>query len=89
MLWLSAPIWLVMLCFLPETFAPNILLKRAQRLRNLTGKAQLKSQSEIDQSNMSGKEVAFDALIKPWQINALDPAVVRPISISQYLMKTL
>lgn len=25
---------------------------------------------------MSANEVAYDALIKPWQINFLDPAVV-------------
>ncbi|KAK3634311.1 hypothetical protein LTR56_015345 [Elasticomyces elasticus] len=76
MLWLSGPIWLLMLFLLPETSASNILLRRARRLRHLTGNAQLKSQSEIDQSHMSPSEVAFDALIKPWQINALDPAVV-------------
>ncbi|KAK5685342.1 hypothetical protein LTS10_003420 [Elasticomyces elasticus] len=76
MLWLSGPIWLLMLFLLPETSAPNILLRRARRLRHLTGKAQLKSQSEIDQAHMSAREVAFDALIKPWQINALDPAVL-------------
>ena len=89
MLWLSGPIWLVMIFILPETSASNILLRRAQRLRELTGHAYLKSQSEIDQSNMSGKEIAFDALIKPWQINALDPAVVCLISISQYFMSFL
>ncbi|KAK5707800.1 hypothetical protein LTR97_000338 [Elasticomyces elasticus] len=76
MLWLSGPIWLLMLFLLPETSASNILLRRARRLRHLTGNAQLKSQSEIDQSHMSPSEVAFDALIKPWQINALDPAVL-------------
>lgn len=76
MLWLSGPILLVMIFFLPETSTPNILLRRAKRLRKLTGRTHLKSQSEIDQSHMSGKEVAYDALIKPWQINALDPAIV-------------
>ncbi|KAK4973691.1 hypothetical protein LTR42_005680 [Elasticomyces elasticus] len=76
MLLLSGPIWLLMLFLLPETSASNILLRRARRLRHLTGNAQLKSQSEIDQSHMSPSEVAFDALIKPWQINALDPAVL-------------
>jgi DHA1 family multidrug resistance protein-like MFS transporter len=75
-LWLSGPICLLMVFFLPETSADNILLRRARRLRKLTGKAALKSQSEIDQSHMSAREVAFDALIKPWEINALDPAVV-------------
>jgi DHA1 family multidrug resistance protein-like MFS transporter len=61
---------------LPETSSANILLRRARRLRNATGNANLQSQSEIDQQNMSATEVAYDALIKPWQINFLDPAVV-------------
>lgn len=76
LLWLSAPICLMMFFFLPETSSPNILLRRANRLRKSDGRANLKSQSEIDQADMSVKEVAVEALIKPWQINALDPAVV-------------
>lgn len=36
-LWLSGPILIVMILFLPETSTPNILLRRAQRLRKLTG----------------------------------------------------
>lgn len=63
---------------LPETSAPNILLRRARRLRKLTDKVNLRSQSEIDQAGMTASDVAYDALIKPWQINLLDPAVVSP-----------
>jgi len=75
MLWLSAPIFLLMFISLPETSAANILLRRAQRLRKLQSNTNLKSQSEIDQANMSLSEVTYDALLIPWQINALDPAV--------------
>jgi DHA1 family multidrug resistance protein-like MFS transporter len=66
----------MMFMSLPETSAANILLQRARRLRKLTGRSDLKSQSEIDQANLSTREVVFDALIKPWEINLLDPAVV-------------
>lgn len=76
MLWLSGPICVLMFVSLPETSGANILLLRARRLRALTGKTNLRSQSEIDQENMSASEVTFDALVKPWQINLLDPAVV-------------
>ncbi|KAN0090075.1 MFS general substrate transporter [Hyaloscypha variabilis] len=75
MLWLSAPIFLLMFISLPETSAANILLRRAQRLRKLQSNTNLKSQSEIDQANMSLSEVTYNALLIPWQINALDPAV--------------
>jgi DHA1 family multidrug resistance protein-like MFS transporter len=61
---------------LPETSADNILLRRAQRLRKLTGRTDLKSESEIKQAQFSPRQIAFDALIKPWEINILDPAML-------------
>ncbi|KUJ22347.1 MFS general substrate transporter [Mollisia scopiformis] len=76
MLWLSGPVFLMMFFSLPETSADTILLQRARRLRKLLNKSNLKSQSEIDQAHMTARERAFDALIKPWEINALDPAVL-------------
>ncbi|CZR63831.1 related to FLR1-Putative H+ antiporter regulated by yAP-1 and involved in multidrug resistance [Phialocephala subalpina] len=75
MLWLTGPIWILMFISLPETSPANILLRRARRLRKLTGRQDFKSQSEIDQAHMTAHDIAFDALIKPWQINLLDPAV--------------
>ncbi|KAK9366752.1 major facilitator superfamily domain-containing protein, partial [Lipomyces kononenkoae] len=74
-LWMSGPVFLLFFICLPETSASNILLRRAQRLRKLTGNQNLKSQSEIDQANMTVSTIAFEALIKPWQISILDPAV--------------
>jgi MFS transporter, DHA1 family, multidrug resistance protein len=74
--WLAAPVYISLMFCLPETSAPNILLRRAQRLRKLTGNNNLRSQSEIDQSKLSVNEVVIDALWRPVQINALDPAVL-------------
>lgn len=76
MLWLSGPIFVLMFFFLPETSASNILLRRAKRLRQMTGDHSFRSQSEIDQKSMTVHQVVNDALIKPWEINALDPAVL-------------
>ena len=76
LLWLSGPILLVLFAFLPETSTDAILLRRAPRLRRVTGRQELKSQSEIDLANLTARQIATDALIKPWQINALDPAVL-------------
>ncbi|KAL9091981.1 MAG: hypothetical protein Q9159_001126 [Coniocarpon cinnabarinum] len=74
-IWMCGPVCLVMFISFPETSAGNILLNRAKRLRKLTGNPNYKAQSEIDQANMSFKQVAEDALIKPFQITALDPAI--------------
>ena len=82
LLWLAAPICLLMFICLPETSTPNILFRRAQRLRKSTGRHNLKSQSQIDQADMSVSDIAFEALVKPWQINVLDPAVVSSSSFT-------
>lgn len=75
MLWLSGPVFLMMFMFLPETSSSNILLRRARRLRKVTGDHRLKAQSEIDQANMRPKEVAFEALVRPMQLMVQDPAI--------------
>ena len=60
MLWLSGPIFVMMLLFLPETFQANILLRRAKRLRKLTGNDNYRSQSELDQAELNAREVVFE-----------------------------
>lgn len=76
MLWMGGPALILLFTSLPETSGSNILLRRAARLRKLTGDARLKSQSEIDQSEMSVSATAIFYLWKPWEITALDPAVL-------------
>jgi DHA1 family multidrug resistance protein-like MFS transporter len=76
LLWLSGPTLLVVLIYLPETSYDAILLRRAKRLRELTGRSVRKSASESRQAEMSPGQIAFDALIKPWEINILDPAML-------------
>ena len=61
---------------LPETSADWILRERAKRLRKLTGRSDLKAECEVRQRKKSRKAVLYDALIKPWEINAKDPAVL-------------
>jgi len=75
MLWLNGPIFLLLFFFLPETGSSNLLLRRAQRLRQLTGDNRLKAQSEIDQAQMNTKEIVVEALVRPIQLIVLDPAI--------------
>jgi MFS transporter, DHA1 family, multidrug resistance protein len=75
-LWLSAPVMVIMFLSMPETSADNILYRRAQRLRARTGRIDLKSQSELRQADMDLRDITFNALVKPWEINAFDPAVL-------------
>ncbi|KAJ5197703.1 multidrug transporter [Penicillium cf. viridicatum] len=61
--------------FLPETSTPNILLRRAHRLRNVTGDKRLVAQSEIDQKCFRPSAILLDAIIKPMEITVKDPAI--------------
>ena len=74
-LWGAAPIFLLMFLSMPETSASNILLRRAQRLRKLTGDPNLKSKGEISQGSMSAGQIAREALWRPTEIAIKDPAV--------------
>ncbi|KAF2095242.1 MFS general substrate transporter [Rhizodiscina lignyota] len=75
LLWLAGPIWISMFFLLPETSSSNILLRRARRLRALTGDNRLKSQSEIDQGNLKLSALIEESLWRPIQMMFLDPAV--------------
>ena len=75
-IWLAAPVYISLLFLLPETSSANILLRRAARLRKLTGNNNLKSQGEIDQEKLTVNEVVVGNLWRPAQINILDPSVL-------------
>ncbi|KAJ5930909.1 MFS general substrate transporter [Penicillium verhagenii] len=74
-LWAAAGCF-VFLIFLPETSGPAILHLRAKHLRELTGNPAFQSESEIKVKNVSPMQVVYDALIIPWKIHALDPAIL-------------
>jgi DHA1 family multidrug resistance protein-like MFS transporter len=73
---IAVPIYILMLTVVPESSGPTILYYKAKRMREKTGNHQLMSDSERKQKNMKVSSLLFDALIKPWEINALDPAIL-------------
>lgn len=68
-----AAIWLII--WLPETLPDTILLKRAQRLRKLTGNERLRSLSEIKQAELTAGDIAKEYLVRPFNL-MLEPAVL-------------
>lgn len=60
---------------LPETNPENILLRRAQRLRKLTGNQKLRSQSEIKQGDMHLLRVMARYLTTPFRVTVQDPSI--------------
>ncbi|PPQ94235.1 hypothetical protein CVT25_006661 [Psilocybe cyanescens] len=73
--WIGAAAFVILMFWLPETNAETILLKRARRLRTLTGNPNLYSESEIKQSQMKSSDVLFEALLRPFQL-MIEPAVL-------------
>ena len=73
---MSGPVFLFMLVAFPETSSDNILLRRAKRLRAVTGNDQYRSQSEIQQAKASFQSTIADSLLKPLQICVQDPSVL-------------
>ncbi|KAJ5564014.1 hypothetical protein N7513_000256 [Penicillium frequentans] len=74
--WLTGPLSLLLFCALPETSSDNILRRRAQRLRKLTGRSNIFASSEIAQAQLTTVDVVWDALMKPAEIMFKDPAVL-------------
>lgn len=63
-LWAAGPVYILWFLCLPETSSSSILLYRACRLRKATGNSKFRSQSEIDQKNLTPRVIATSALVK-------------------------
>ncbi|KAI0111736.1 MFS general substrate transporter [Daldinia grandis] len=74
--WMAAPVWVLMFLTLPETNPDTILHRRVNRLRAHTGRSELISEEDLKRAHMSALQEVVYALIKPFQINALDPAIL-------------
>lgn len=66
----------MLVVFLPETYGATILLRRAERLRKLTGNELLKTQTELDATaNITILEEVKINWIRAFQLS-LEPAVL-------------
>lgn len=73
---IAGPLYVLMITTMPESSGPTILYYKAKRLREETGNPNLMSDAERKQKNLNVGNLLFDALVKPWEINALDPAIL-------------
>lgn len=65
-------IWMVETMAIPETYAPVLLRKRAQRLSSITG-CVYRSKLEIDRGKVSAREAFGAALSRPWILLFAEP----------------
>lgn len=68
LMWLSGFCWVVLFFFLPETSSPNILHRRALRLRRLTGDDRFTCEPDLMAAQMTPKDVCVPKL------NDVEPA---------------
>ncbi|KAF7364912.1 MFS general substrate transporter [Mycena venus] len=74
LLWITSFSVVFLSLFLPETYGPTILLRRAQRLRKLTGNAELRTAAEREEESKSAGSIMYESLVRPFVL-AKEPAL--------------
>ncbi|KAK4547242.1 hypothetical protein LTR36_000897 [Oleoguttula mirabilis] len=75
LMWLSGFCLVFLFFFFPETSANNILVRRTRRLRKLTGDDKLICEPELISESMTGKDIVFMMLVRPFTLNFTEPMV--------------
>ncbi|KAE8153899.1 major facilitator superfamily domain-containing protein [Aspergillus avenaceus] len=70
----SGFVWIVASLLVPETYAPVLLRRRAERLTKITGKV-YRSKGDIDQGKVTMKQAFGTALSRPWVLLFKEPIV--------------
>lgn len=68
--------FLVLGCFLPESYGKTILYRKAERLRALTGNDKIVSEGHLENMKMTTREIAIDILWRPFEIILFEPVVL-------------
>lgn len=75
LMWIAGLALAILSAFLPETSAKNILYRRAQRLRKLTGNDKLRTQAEIAFQHVTAGKIAQMTIIRPWVLTFTEPLI--------------
>ncbi|KAI1104952.1 MFS general substrate transporter [Jackrogersella minutella] len=67
--------WLLGLFFVPETYAPILLRRRAAKLSKLTGHV-YKSKLEADAPSKRSRDLFYSAIVRPWTLLFREPIVL-------------
>ena len=76
MLMASGPIYLLLATTIPETSGPTILHYRAKRIREVTGNTEARTEAELKREHLTVSSLLWYALLKPWEMNIKDPALL-------------
>lgn len=72
---LAGSLWIVGTLFVPETYAPVLLRKRALELSKRSGKVYM-TKIDIEKGKVSATKVLSTALIRPWLLLFMEPIVL-------------
>ncbi|EPQ31185.1 uncharacterized protein PFL1_01373 [Pseudozyma flocculosa PF-1] len=72
----AAAVWIMTVLFLPETFAPVLLVRKAKRLRRLDPVKNKDLYAPHERTDWSVKGVLHRTLYRPFEILALEPMLV-------------
>ncbi|KAH4609912.1 hypothetical protein HBI38_123860 [Parastagonospora nodorum] len=75
LMWLSGFCLIFLFFFLPETSSPNIMYRRAKRLRRVTGDDRFTCEPELASEKMGAKDIVLMTLVKPITLNFTEPIV--------------
>jgi DHA1 family multidrug resistance protein-like MFS transporter len=75
LMWLSGACLVFLCLFLPETSASNIIYRRTDRYRKITGNLNLKCEPELEADGMATNEMIQMILIRPFTISFTEPIV--------------
>ncbi|ETI20214.1 hypothetical protein G647_08248 [Cladophialophora carrionii CBS 160.54] len=75
LMWIAGLNLLMLLVFLPETSSKNILYRRAQRLRRLTGNDKLKTKAEMAFQQVTVVKIAQMTIVRPWVLTFTEPLI--------------
>lgn len=71
----SGLVWIVASLFVPETYAPLLLRKRARRLSKITGHV-YRSKMDLERGEVSVKDAFGAVLLRPWILLFAEPIVL-------------
>jgi MFS family permease len=68
-------VFLLGICFIPETYSPVLLKKRAAKLSKLTG-AVCKSRLEVGNAHRTAGQIFTKTMVRPWTLLFMEPIVL-------------
>jgi hypothetical protein len=71
----SGVLWIIAALVIPETYAPLLLRKRAQKLSQVTGKV-YRSTLELGAGTVSARDAFSKNLLRPWTLLLREPIVL-------------